>query len=173
MNKQQKIQVLEDLKKKLGKAKSFVLADYRGLTHRQLEEIRYALKEVNAEFIVSKNTLFKLSLPSSITQNLSSYLTGPTATLFSYQDEIASLPILAKFIKNFGLPKIKIGVMGEKILTSEEITKIASLPSREILMATLVARLRSPIYGLHYSLNYNLQKLALVLKAASTKQASN
>lgn len=164
MKKEQKIKIVEQLKDKISQAKSLVLADYRGLTHQQLEEIKKALKEVGADFVVSKNTLLKLSLPSSIIQNLSSSLTGPTATLFSYQDEIAPLSTLAKFIKNFGLPQIKIGILGEKVLSSEEILRLGSLPSREVLLATLVARLKSPLYGLHYSLSWNLQKLNLILK---------
>lgn len=164
MKREQKTKILESLKEKLGKAKSFVLTDYRGLTHRQLEEIKKAVKEAGADFIVTKNTLLKLSLPSSIINDLSSSLTGPTATLFSYQDEIAPLGVLAKFIKNFGLPQVKVGIIGEKVLSSEEILRLAFLPSQEMLIATLVARLKSPIYGLQYSLNWNLEKLTLILK---------
>lgn len=170
MKKELKIKTIESLKEKLAKAKSFVLADYRGLTHHQLEEMKKAVKEVGAEFIVTKNTLLKLSLPSSIIQNLSSSLAGPTATLFSYQDEIAPLPILAKFIKNFGLPKIKIGVLGEKVLSSEEITRLASLPSKEVLVAQLIGQLKSPFYGLHRVLSWNTSKLVLILGSSKEKR---
>ncbi len=168
MKKQQKIETVEQLKEKVAKAKSMVLADYRGLTHHQLEEIKKAMKEIGAEFVITKNTLLKMAMSKDEADSLqSTALNGPTATLFSYQDEIAPLSALAKFIKNFGLITVKAGVLNDKILTSQEVLKIASLPSREVLMATLAARLKSPIYGLHYSLSYNLQKLALVLKAAS------
>ncbi len=170
MKKEQKIETVEKLKDKVAKAKSMVLADYRGLTHHQLEELKRAMKEAGAEFVVTKNTLLKLALPKSKVESLESkVLEGPTATLFAYQDELAPLGILAKFMKNFGLITVKIGLLGDKTLTSEDVQKLAALPSREVLLATLVARLKGPIYGLHYSLNYNLQKLALVLKAASTK----
>ncbi|MFH0864464.1 MAG: 50S ribosomal protein L10 [Candidatus Gottesmanbacteria bacterium] len=170
MKKQQKFATVEILKDKVSKAKSMVLTDYRGLTHKQLEEIKKAMKAIGAEFIITKNTLLKISLPTTNYQLPDTSLEGPTATLFSYKDEIAPLSALAKFIKNFGLIKIKTGILNNKILSNEEVLKIAALPSRDILMATVVARLKSPIYGLHYSLNYNLQKLALVLKAASEKK---
>lgn len=164
MKKQQKIKIVEELKEKLAKAKSLVLTDYRGLTHQQLEQIKKGLKTVGAEFLVTKNTLLKISLTGNIPTKLNDFLTGPTAVLLSYEDEIAPLSPLSKFIKNFGLPKIKIGIIGDKDYTAEEILKLAALPSKEILQATLVTRLKSPIYGLHYALNYNLTKLAFVLK---------
>lgn len=173
MNKNQKIQAVSELKEKLEKTKSLVLTDYRGLTHQQLEEMKRAMRESGAEFLVTKNRLLKLAIKKELGEKLeSSSFEGPTASLFSYEDEIAPFSVLAKFIKNFGLPQIKIGILGEKILKSDEVLKIAALPSREILRATLVARLKSPLYGLHYALHWNLRKLTLVLKAASTSVAA-
>lgn len=162
MKKDKKIKVLEELKEKLGKAKSFVLADYRGLTHQQLEEIKKGLRQAQAELLVTKNTLLRLALGKK--EEIESHLAGPTVVLFSYEDGIAPLGVLAKFIKTFGLPQIKIGVLDNKILSSEEILHLASLPSREVLMGTLIARLKSPLFRTHYALNWNLYKLSLILK---------
>lgn len=162
MKKERKVKIVENLKEKLGKAKSFVLTDYRGLTHRQMEEIKRALKESGADFIVTKNTLLKLATGKK--EEIDPFLTGPTAILFSYQDEIAPLGVLAKFIKNFGLPQVKVGIIGEKILSSEEILRLASLPSREILLGQLIRSLKSPLYRTAYALNFNIQKLNLILK---------
>lgn len=171
MKKEQKISTVESLKEKISRAKSLVLADYRGLTHQQLEEVKKAMKEIGAEFVVTKNTLLKIALPKSKVESLESkVLEGPTATLFAYKDEIAPLSTLAKFMKNFGLISVKVGLLGDKTLSPDDVQRLASLPSHDVLMATLVARLKGPIYGLQYSLNYNLQKLALVLKAASEKK---
>ncbi len=86
MKKAQKVKVVEELKEKLDKSKSLVLTDYRGLTHKQLEEFKRNLKDLSSEFLVAKNTLLKLALPDSITQSLETSLTGPTAVLFSYND---------------------------------------------------------------------------------------
>ena len=164
MQKQQKIQTVLELKEKLAKAKSLVLTDYRGLTHQQLEQIKKGLKIVGAEFLVTKNTLLKISLERPPLLRLTDFLNGPTATLLSYQDEVSPLSVLAKFIKTFGLPKIKIGLINDKAYDEKQVLQIAGLPSREILLATLVNRLKSPVYGLHYALNYNINKLALILK---------
>lgn len=165
MKKEKKAQVVEELKEKLEKAKSLVLTDYRGLTHRQLEDLKKALKAVGGEFLVTKNTLLRLA--GGKKEELESYLKGPTATLFAFEDELAPFSVLAQFIKTFGLPQIKGGLWGKKILTSAEVLRLASIPSRQVLLATLVVRLKSPVYRLHYGLNYNLQKLVLVLQAKS------
>jgi large subunit ribosomal protein L10 len=167
MKREKKIATVNELKEKFSRAKSFVLADYRGLTHLQMEEIKKGLKPNQAEFLVTKNTLLKIALGR---EDIAPYLAGPTAALFSYGEEISPLSLVGKFIKTFGLPKIKVGVIGEKVLSSEEILQLAALPSREILLATLLARLKSPLNGLNYSLAWNLQKLVLVLKRIEEKQ---
>lgn len=164
MRRDKKIKIVEELKEKSGRARSLVLTDYRGLTHRQMEEIKKALKEVGADFMVTKNTLLKLALTNSQLLNSISNLEGPTATLFSYQDEIAPLSTLAKFIKNFGLPQIKMGILGEKVLSNEEILRLAFLPPREVLLTNLVRCLKSPLQRTTYALSFNIQKLDLILK---------
>lgn len=170
MRKTQKITVVENLKEKVSKAKSLVLTDYRGLTHQQLEQIKKAVKSVDAEFLITKNTLLGRALPKTTPYDLlPTALKDPTAALLSYADPVAPLSVLAKFIKNFNLPKIKVGLIENKTYNEAETLAIANLPAKEVLYATLVARLQSPIYRLHTALNYNIQKLAYVLKAASTK----
>lgn len=171
MKKDKKIKIVEELKDKIGKTKSLVLTDYRGLTHQQFEEIKKALRAAGADFMVTKNTLLRLALPATSYQSLATGLSGPTAALFSYQDEISPLPILAKFIKNFGLPQIKIGSIGEKILSGEEILRLASLPPREALMGQVIRGLKSPLYRITYALNWNLRKLTMILNLKT--QTSN
>ncbi len=169
MKKQQKAILVTALKEKVSKAKSLVLTDYRGLTHQQLEEIKKAVKKVDGEFVIAKNTLLSRSLLTTNYQLPNTELKGPIATLLSYGDALAPISALAKLIKALGLPKIKLGWLENKVYNEAEVLSIANLPSKEILAGTVVARLKSPIYGLHNALNYNLMKLAMVLKAASIK----
>lgn len=155
MPKPKNIAVVQSLKEKLSHARSVILTDYRGLTHKQMEELHKALKKIEAEYVVVKNSLLKIAGgPES---------TGPTAILVSYADEIAPLKELYKTIKNLTLPKIKFGTIGGIAYDEVEIDRIAKLPPKEVLRAQLVSRLNGPIYGLAYSLNYNLQKLVYVL----------
>ncbi len=185
-NKQRKIDSVDFLKQKLEKAKVFFLTDYRGLTHQQLEQLRRALKKVEAEYLVAKNTLFKLALEKSKIQispassgtgranikDITQELKNPTATLLGYGDEIAPIKELANFIKTVQLPKIKLGFFGGKIVTSSDFKTISTLPTKDVLLATLASYLQSPISGFHYALRWNLQRFVTVLDNVKGKKTN-
>lgn len=163
MPKAKNIAVVAGLSKKLGRAKSLVLTDYRGLTHKQLEELHKALKKVEAEYVVVKNSLLRIASASTAYSLLPTDLIGPSAILLAYADEIAPLKELYKTIKTLSLPKIKFGFIDGIVYNEFEIERIAKLPAKEVLQSQVVSQLNSPIYSLVYSLNYNLQKLVYVL----------
>ncbi len=165
---QKKAETVADLKEKVEKAKAFFLTDYQGLTHPQLEKLKKSLKKVEGEFVITKNTLLKLALENSKLENQNSkdiypQLNNPTATLFAYGDEIAAVKTLADFIKISQLPKIKVGFFSGKIASSDDFAKLSSLPSLDILRTMLVIGMKQPIYGLHYALKWNMQKLVTAL----------
>lgn len=161
MATQKKIQVVKELNEKLTRAKSVVLTDYRGLTHKQLEEFRKVLKKVDGEYLVAKNTLLKRA--GNFGGEIEEHLKNPTAVLFSYRDEIAPLKELLKTVKKLRLPLIKAGLLESRILNVQEVETLARLPAKEVLLAQTAGALKSPIYGLHYTLNYNLQRLMYIL----------
>lgn len=179
MPNQRKIDAVASLKDKLSRAKAFFLTDYRGLTHQQLEQLRRALKKVEAEFLIAKNTLLKLAIKSfdktqdkhSIEQ-LEKELNNPTAAFLAYGDDIAPVKELAKFIKTFQLPKIKLGIFSGKLATEAEFKTLSSIPAKDVLLATLANRLQSPISGLHYALNWNLQRFVTVLENVRSKKGN-
>jgi large subunit ribosomal protein L10 len=155
------------------------LTDYRGLTHQQLEQLKRALKKVEAEFLVVKNTLLGIALEvkdpkvqsfKDAKDKLKEELKNPTAVLFAFGDELAAVKELAKSIKNIQLPKIKIGLFSGKLTTASDFTRLASLPDRQVLLAILAMRLKSPLYGLHYALSWNLQRLVIALNSVKNKK---
>ena len=160
------------LTEKVGRAKSMVLVEYSGLKHKQLEDLRKSLKKVEAEFVIAKNRLLKRALGNRVS-SLETLLEQPTATLFAYADEVAPLKELLKFFKAAGVGRAKGGLLGTTILSESEVTKLASLPSREILLGTLVRQLNAPIQGLHYALQWNLNKFVWGLNAVKEKKGSN
>ena len=86
---QKKVSVVSQLKYKVFKAKAIVLTDYRGLTHKQLEDLRKVVKKVDAEYVVVKNSLLKIAGVDNVPS-------GTLAVLFSYGDEFAPLKAVAK-----------------------------------------------------------------------------
>ncbi|MBI4091882.1 MAG: 50S ribosomal protein L10 [Candidatus Levybacteria bacterium] len=171
MPSQKNIKLLEELRQKLDRANAMFFVDYAGLTHRQMEEARRELASAESELTVIKNTLLNLALEEKKIRV--EKLEGPHATLFSYKDPIATAKVLAGFIKKHGLPKVRFGIFEGGIVDEAIITKLAALPSREVLIAKLLGMLNAPISGLVYVLNGNIQKLAMVLKAVEKQKASH
>lgn len=169
-NKLKKGAILDELKEKVSRSKAVVFTNYQGLTHKQIEELKKAVKPLKADFVVAKNTLLALALPDYINSKDASALQGPTGTMFVYEDIVEPLKQLAKTIKLLGLPVVKFGILDKEKLTSEQILKLSTLPSREMLLAQLIGGLKSPIYALHRSLNWNLQKLVMTLNEVSKKK---
>ena len=168
MPTQKKIEVVEELIEKLKKAKSLVLADYHGLTHKQLEDLRKSLEEAEADFIVVKNTLLKKAVEKadlSADLDKEEIFQGPNALLLAYQDELIPLKKVAQYIKQFQLPELKFGLFSKKLLTKGELIALSSLPSKEVLLGKLVGGLESPLIRFNMALKWNLQKLVLALKA--------
>jgi large subunit ribosomal protein L10 len=168
-----KIEAVGVLKEKITKAKALFITEYRGLTHVQLETLRKGLKKVDAELVVAKNTLMRIAMKewnSEMVEKLKDAFQNPTATLFIYGDEVAPIKELAKFIKSVQMPKVKMGIFNGTVATEADFGKLATLPTRDVLLATLVNRLESPIYGLHHALSWNLQQFVTVLENIKSKK---
>lgn len=174
-NRKKKEVIVAELTTKAKKAKALVFTNYEGMTHRQLEELKKGLHAADAELAISKNTLLKIALAESGFADAAKdqAFEKPTATLYTYGDPVLALKELAKSIKALKLPSIKFGIFEGKVLTDQEVTKLATLPSREVLLGQLVGGLKSPIYGLHRALNWNLQKFVMTLKAIEKSKGSN
>lgn len=162
-----KIEEVKKIKETLSKAKSVVITDHTGITHKQLEALRKNLKKVGGSFFVIKNTLLKKAAEKTDFEDKlqNEALHGPTSILLSMDDEISPLKELVKAIKDLNVLKIKQGALTDKVLTSQEVIKLASLPNKDVLISQLLGMLKSPQTRLVYSLKGNLIKLALVLKA--------
>lgn len=175
-NRQKKEQIVAELVEKIDSSNGLVFADYQGLTHKQLESLKKELKKLDSTIVVTKNSLVKLSLGKS--KNFADFkdnagLDRPTAALLLRGDIVEPLKKLQKTIKEFGLPKIKFGILEGQALDETQVLRIASLPNRETLLAQFVGTLNSPIQGLVVTLNGTIQKFVMTLNAiAQNKPAA-
>src|SRR5258708_13635745 len=104
-NRQKKEQQVSDLSQKVAKAKGLVFANYQGMTHQQLEQLKKGLRSADAEIVVIKNTLLQRSLKDNNYDTPQFH--GPTFILFAYNDVLLAFKELAKTIKAINLPVIK------------------------------------------------------------------
>lgn len=168
-NRERKVGVVAELTEKASRAKAIIFTGYQGMTHIQLEQLKRGLKTLNAELVVAKNSLLSIAIKFDKEQKLE----GATATLFAYDDVVGPIKEIAKIIKSIKMPTIKFGILENKILAEADVMRLATLPTRDVLIAQLVGGMKSPIYGLHRALNWNIQKLVMTLKAIEKRKVVN
>ena len=165
-------QSLAEIKEKLERAQAVFLVDYTGLTHLQLEEFRHDLATAKAEAAVLKNTLVNIAFTDKKI-DATEQLKGPRAVIFAYEDPIATAKAILAFNKKYQLPVIKFGIFENALIDEGKITALSTIPPKEVLIAKLLGLLNSPITSLVYDLNFNIQKLAQLLKAIEEKKGKS
>lgn len=160
---------VKELSEKMKAAKSFILADYRGLTVEQDTKMRREMRAAGVEYTVIKNSIIRFAAQEN-GYDLNQYLVGPTALAISLNDPVAPSKLLTKFAKEFEKLEIKAGVVEGKIVDINGIKAIASLPSKEELVAKVVGGLSGPLYGIVNVLNANIRGLVVALNAIAKKK---
>lgn len=173
-NRKKKEALVGEYSEKVEKAKGIVFANYQGLTHLQLEGIKRAMKKMDAEFVAAKNTLLLRALDGKVDVTAEKEkFTQPTAALFIYNDIVEPIKSLAKTMKEFSLPVVKFGILEGKVISDNEVAKLATIAPMPVLRAQLLGQMKAPISGLHRALNWNLQQLVLTLNAVKDKKQAS
>ena len=149
-----------------------VLTEYRGLTVKQLQELRRSLG-ANANYAVVKNTLAKIAAKESGIEGFEDLLTGPTAIAFIKGDVVEAAKGLRDFAKANPNLVIKGGVYEGKPLDAAEVAKLADLESREVLLAKLAGAMTASLSQALYAFNALPQKAAQLAAALQEKAASD
>lgn len=172
MLKADKVTFVDNLTKDLKEAKSLILVNYTGLDVKGQQELKKRLGSVNSYMVVVKNTLLKRAATEAKLDKdvlTDEVLSGQTALIVANGDSVAPIQVLGKFTKEFGVgdggatPKFKVGIVDGMFQGASNLTKLSTLPSRDILLSQLLGTLMSPMYGLTGTLNGNLQKLVYIL----------
>ena len=167
MPTQEKARSVETLRERLGTAKTAVLTEYRGLTVRQISDLRKQLKAASAEYKVVKNRLAKLAVKDQPLDPLGSHFKGPTGLVFTAQDPVLVAKALQTFARVNPALTIKVGFVEGKLVQPAELKALADLPSREALRSQLVGALQGPAAQLVSLLTAPQRELVRVLEARS------
>lgn len=169
---EQKKQQVSEMVDKFRRAASGVLVDYRGLTVEEDTKLRSELRQAEVEYAVVKNTLTRFAADEVGFNEFDPILNGPTALALSFSDVVAPAKILVEYSKKNEKLEIKGGFIEGKVVSIDEINALASLPSKDVLVAKLLGSMKSPIQGFANVLNGNLSGLARVLQAIADKKAA-
>ncbi len=173
MKKEEKATAVADLAEKFGRARLAILTECVGLPVNQVTELRKQLRGARAEYMIVKNTLAARAVEGTILAGLKAHLKGPTGVVIGYDDPVLPTRVLRDFIvaeKREEKIRMTVGVLEGKVVQPAELTAVAKLPKREILIAMLLSAMQGPIRGLVSTLSAVFSKLVRVIAAIQDKK---
>ncbi|MBI5959418.1 MAG: 50S ribosomal protein L10 [Chloroflexi bacterium] len=167
ISKQRKQELIDEYVELLGRTKGLVITEYRGMTMKQLSELRRKLRENNAGLVVTKNTLFKIALRQvgmSAPENL---FTGPVAVALAYDDLSKTIKTVLEYTKDTELFVAKGGVVGTSAFAGKDLEAISNLPPINVLRAQLVGMVTMPLTQFLGLLEEPGRQVVAVIQAAT------
>ena len=140
-----KVAIVAEITAKLNDADAVFVSEYRGLTVPQMAEIRNALRPADAQHVIYKNTLARLAVSGAGRDGLSEFLSGPTALTFVNGDVAAAAKALRDAAKTMPDLVLRGGMLGDAMLSADDIKSLANLPSRDELLAKFAGALQAPL----------------------------
>jgi large subunit ribosomal protein L10 len=168
--KEQKAQIVQELKDKFSNSSSAILVDYRGLTVEEVTELRKKFREAGVDYKVYKNTLTEIAAKEVGCEGIIPFLEGPTAIAFGVNDPVAPAKILSEAIKEYKKMEFKVGIVGGKVIDVNGIKALAELPSREELIAKMLGSMNAPIANLVGVLSGTIRSLLYALNAVKQQK---
>lgn len=145
-NRELKEAKVAEIKEKLEKSKAIILSTYQGLTVDEDTALRKKLREVGVEYKVYKNTLVILAAKELGLDGIVEYFEGPVSVAFGYDDDVTSAArVINDFAKDHKKLELKAGIVEGEIYDEAKIKQLATIPSKEVLIAKLLGSIKSPI----------------------------
>jgi large subunit ribosomal protein L10 len=160
--KAEKVTVLHT---QFAQAKGAILADYRGLNVQQLTELRARLRTAAVELQVVKNTLARRAAEGTHFTQMVDHFVGPTSVALTFSDVVAMAKVLSEYAKTEPKLAIRAGLIEGKVILPPDVTALAELPPREVLVARLLAGMQGPLAGLVGVLQGTVRQLLYALVA--------
>ncbi|SEN70666.1 50S ribosomal protein L10 [Nitrosomonas marina] len=152
LNLEEKKAIVKEVSAQVASAQTIIMAEYRGMEVGQMTQLRAKAREAGIYFRVIKNSLVRRAVEGTPYAELSEHMVGPLAYGIS-SDPVAAAKVLHEFSKENEKFVIKIGAMGESVMSREDVTALAALPSREELLSKLLGTMQAPIAKFVQTLN--------------------
>jgi large subunit ribosomal protein L10 len=162
---EQKQKIVEELNDKFKKSKVLIITDYKGLNVTTLNDLRRKLRESDIEYRVVKNTLLARASDDTDVSKIKDSFKGPSGIAMSFEDPVAPAKVLTKFAEENKKLEIKIWVMGDRVLSPDDIKALSSLPAREVLLAQVLSAMNAVPTGLVSALSNIPRKMINVIQA--------
>lgn len=158
MPRPEKVQAVTDIREGIESARAVFLTEYRGLSVQAVQDLRAALRKSGAEYKVVKMTLARLAAGDAGIDGLDEYLSGPTALAFANTDPVSTAKALKDFSKDHEVFILKAGYLSGNILSPEEVSKLAEIEPRDVLLGRIAGGAKAPFFkaaGMFAAFNRN------------------
>ena len=167
-----KRETVAELREALAGSRTLIVSEYRGLTVKEIAEIRRALRKQDVTYRVVKNRLMRIAAEDNVGEALSPLLTGPTAIAFG-TDESATAKAVLDATRPYKLVTITGAVLGNRSIDADGVRTLANLPPREVLLAKLAGGMQAPIATLAGLLAANIRNLGSALAQVRDQKAQS
>lgn len=167
INRKRKEELVAQYVEMLKEARGVVITEYRGMTMPQLDELRGKLREQNASFTVTKNTLFRIALEEVGMAVPEDLLQGPVATVFAFEDLPATVKAVLDYADDHEIFITKGGIIGESVVSEAQLEPISELPPLDTLRAELIGMVTMPMQNFLGLLEEPGRQFVGVIKAAT------
>ncbi len=167
LTREEKAQIIEEYTDKVSRAEAAYIADYRGLSVKEIGDFRAEIRKAEAvsELEIGKNTLFRIAFEKAGWVVPTEHLEGPTAVLLCYDDPGAPAKVLKDYAKRNDKVKVKGGALRTAILDAKGVEAMADLPGRDEIRAKVVGTLQGPAQSLFGTITAPLREIVQVLQA--------
>lgn len=162
-----------ELREELANARTMIVSEYRGLKVKEIAEIRRALRKQDVTYRIVKNRLMRIAADESVGAALSPLLVGPTAIAFG-NDEAGTAKAVIDATRPYNrIVRITGGVLGDRAIGADDVTRLATLPPREALLAKLAGGMQAPVSTLASLFAAPLRNLGYALQQVAEQKARN
>ena len=169
-----KRQAVTELAELLRSSSAIAVADYRGLKVSDMQSVRRTLRESGVQLHIAKNRLLKIAADEADRIELKPMLEGPTALATIDGDEAAMAKALADAFRPYSrVVTMRGGMLGNVAIDASQLSRLATLPSREVLLAKIAGGMAAPMTGMVNVLAANIRNLANVLNAVAEQKRTN
>jgi large subunit ribosomal protein L10 len=170
VNLEEKKRITQNLNERFSKAAVVIVSDYKGLDVAAINDLRRKLRQEEVEFKVAKNSLLIRASEKTDVALIKDAFEGPSAVALSYGDPVAPAKILTDFAKENEVFEIKVGILNGKVIDASGIKALSALPSREVLLGSLVATMNAVPTGFVRTLAEIPRRLLNVLQAVKEQK---
>ncbi len=174
MTREEKTQVVAELKEVIDRSSGLYFTDFEGMTVEQTTRLRAELRKAGLTYKVAKNTLIRRALDDSgrLTEDIRKALVSQTGVAFGFEDPVAPARILKDFIeKNADKPNLKLAVLEGQVYPGKDLKKVAALPTKKDVMASIVGSLQAPMQGIVGVLGALQRDIVYLMDAIEKKKA--